>query len=422
MGSNPATPTNHISLLVRSTIYLAHMRVSAAVDRFNQAPKIAKLLVAQQFLEGFTPIMALYAIMFSRVGHLNLQQIGWLFSIWGLAYVVAELPLGVLADRWSRRNVIVMGGLIRCVGFLIWLKWPTFTGYAIGFALWGVMISCTSGAVAAYLESELQHTKQARAFSKYFGWVMAANSFGALVGYIIAASITLRHTSVLIWLSVISSALFIILLFAPEQPYAQQRSYLTVLQSGVREVIASKKLRFVCSVMFSIYMIIGVLEELLPRVYANFGLNDSWVSLLGAAALLVSVLLLTRLESVIRFSLSKQILIMAGGVGLLLAGLIWNVAAASILILSFNLIFHLFRPVFMHHVQDVAKSEERATINSIPGMFGGILGAGAFAIIGRIAQHRSQSYAIGVYALFWLVILLLFASVGRVYSVDVDSS
>lgn len=50
------------------------------------------------------PIMALYTIMFERVGGLSFERIGLLFSIWSLAYLLAELPSGVLADYWSRRK------------------------------------------------------------------------------------------------------------------------------------------------------------------------------------------------------------------------------------------------------------------------------------------------------------------------------
>ena len=58
-------------------------------------PKIVKLLIIQQFLDGFIPITALYSIMFERVAGLSFEQIGYLFSIWSLSYLLSELPSGV---------------------------------------------------------------------------------------------------------------------------------------------------------------------------------------------------------------------------------------------------------------------------------------------------------------------------------------
>jgi len=382
------------------------------------APKVVKVLIVEQFLEGFVPIQALYAIMFSQVGHLDLKHIGWLFSIWFLAYIFAELPSGVLADYWSRKNVVTVGNLLRASGFIIWLAWPDFTGYAIGFALWGAMIACSSGATNSYLHNELRADGKDNLFTKYFGWTNSAFYSGLLAGFLVAAALTLRHTNVLIGLSAAGSfAGAIVLLLATERPYAKQNSYLKTLRNGLREFTQSKKLRYVCYGSFTVLTIIGVLEELLPRIYADFGLNNTEVALLAAIALLLTVFLLTRLESFVRFSLSKQMLVMCAGILLLVAGLSLGDKEAAILILLFNLVFQLFRPVFQHHIQQEVKGDERATVGSIPGFAAGIFGAAAFSIIGWIAQAKSERFAIGVYGLFWFVVLIILAIVGLKYKV-----
>jgi len=300
--------------------------------------------------------------------------------------------------------------------------WPGFVGYAVGFALWGMMIACTSGALPAYLHSELRAEKKEKQFARYFGWLMSAASVGSLVGYVFAAVFTLKHTSLLIGLSVASSAIFLILSIAPEHSFQKQATYLKTLKIGVREVGYSKKLRYMCYVLFAIFMVIGVLEELLPRVYADFGLTDTSISLLVAAAMIVAVLLLTRLESFVRISLTKQVLAMCAGVMFLLVGLFLGKPIASLLILAFSLVFQLFRPVFMHHVQEVAHSEARATIGSIPGLAAGLLGAISYVVIGKLAQATTERFSIGAYSFVGLVGLLLLAYMGRAYSVPLKSA
>ncbi len=392
-----------------------------AATKFNfaglqRSPRIVKILLLQQFFEGFVPIMALYAIMFERVGGLSFGQIGILFSIWSLAYLVAELPSGVLADYWSRKKVIILGGLLRTAGFAIWLFWPTFTGYAIGFALWGCMIACTSGAVAAYLHNELEVSGNGPRYAKYFGWITSSYWLGTLVGFLAASLLTLNHSGPLICLSIASSAVFAaILVFAPEHPYKKQDTYLKTLKSGFREVGRSGKLRYVCFGLFTVYMIIGVLEELLPRIYANFGLSDSAVALTLAAALVITVIFLTRLETFVRVSLTKQMLLMALGVVFLLGGLYAGGLTGSLLILIFSLVFQLFRPLFQHHVQAVAEGDERATIGSIPGLAAGLFGAAAYAVIGKVAEFSNEVSSIAMYGSFWLAILLLLAYIGKNY-------
>lgn len=382
-----------------------------------KSPKVTKLLIVQQFFEGFVPIMALYAIMFGRVGGLNLEQIGLLFALWGVAYVAAELPSGVLADYWSRKHVMVIGGLLRAAGFAVWMIWPNFTGYAVGFALWGAQIACSSGALAAYLHNELRAQDREQAYARYFGWVMSALSAGTLAGFFVAAVLTLDHTNVLIGMSVVSSLLLaFILILMKERPYKRQETYLKTLRTGLAEITRSKKLRYMCYGLFAVFMVIGVLEELLPRVYADFGLSDSHVSLILAAALLAGILLLTRLEIFVRFSLAKQMLVMCFVLATLAAGLIWGGWGGVSLILVFSLIFHLFRPVFMHHVQVTAKGDQRATIGSIPGLAAGLLGALAYIIIGAVAAATSERFSIGLYGVFWLFAMAGLTFMGRKYA------
>lgn len=364
------------------------------------------------------PITALYAIMFSRTGHLTLGQIGLLFAVWSLAYVVCELPLGVLADFWSRRKTMLLGGLLRAAAFTVWLAAPNFAGYMVGFVLWGVMIAASSGSVQAYLQHELQADKLEHKFSRYFGWIMSAYSCGALAGYAVAALLTLHHARELLILSIVSSLVFAgALAMAHERPYPRQTSYLATLRAALAQVAHSRRLQYVCFGLFSIYMTVGVLEELLSRVYAGFGLNDTWVSVLGGAALVASVLLLTRLERLVQFSLAKQCLVLVAALALFVGGLWWASHAASVLILGFYLVFYLFRPVFSHHVQEAATGNERATINSIPGLFGGALGAVAYGVIGKVAEARSERFALGAYAVVWLAVFAVLAVVGRRFTV-----
>lgn len=386
------------------------------ISRLRRAPRLVRLLVVHMFFDGFVPIAALYPIMFSRVGGLDIQQIGALFAIWSLAYLVCEIPSGVLADYWSRKWVVFASGVARALGFAIWIIWPSFTGYAIGFALWGVCIACWSGAAAAYLHDELRFEGKLDKFAKYYGYLMSVGTAGKLTGLITAAILTLQHTNLLIGLSLVSSILLsAVLLLLPEHPYKKQATYIKTLGAALSEITHSRKLRYLCYGLFSIYMSIGVIEELLPRVYASFGMNDTAVALIIAASVVLAIFLLTKLEWVSRFSLTVQFLALSLGLGTLIIGLQVGSIAGSLLVLIFALVFELFRPIFMHHVTAAAKGDERATIGSIPGLFGGLLGAGAYWLIGYVSQQTNENRAIALYALLFLGVFILLALLGRGY-------
>jgi MFS family permease len=374
-------------------------------------PSTVKALTFEQFFEGFVPITALYVLVFDRVGGLSFQQISILFSVWSISFLAAELPSGVLADYWSRKRVIILGGILRAVGFLFWILFPSFWGYLIGFVLWGFMIACSSGATSAFLRSELEAKGKESKFTKYYGVTAAGLSVGALAGYIIASILTVEHATTLLHLSFASSlAGSITLLFVKEATYKRQSSYIQTLKSGFTEFKSSPRLQIIGFILFSTFMVYGVLEEFIPRLYADFGLSDTKIALTIALTYVFSITLLLRLERYVKFSLAKQTLGIIFGVVLFVGSLYLSGYLAASLVLLFGLVLELARSLFLHHIQNGIKGDEKATIASIPGLAGGLLGAIAYIAISLLSNVVGDIGALQTYGVIW-VLVLIFATV-----------
>lgn len=102
------------------------------------------------FLADAIPLYFLYALLFDAQG-LSAAQISALFAIWSGVGVVAEVPSGALADRWSRRAALVASGVLQAVAYVVWIALPGFPGFAAGFAVWGFGGALASGAFEALL-------------------------------------------------------------------------------------------------------------------------------------------------------------------------------------------------------------------------------------------------------------------------------
>jgi MFS family permease len=100
------------------------------------------------------PIYPLYALLFTGHG-LSGSQVSALFAVWSLAGLAANLPAGLLADRWSRRGCLVLAGPVQGCGYLLWLH-DGFAWYAAGFAVWGLAGALASGAFEALLYDGLR--------------------------------------------------------------------------------------------------------------------------------------------------------------------------------------------------------------------------------------------------------------------------
>jgi MFS family permease len=96
------------------------------------------------------PLYPLYALLFVEAG-LSVAEISALFVIWSAVGIVAEVPTGALADRFSRRGALVASGLMQAAGYAVWVLLPGFAGFAAGFVLWGLGSVLASGAAEALL-------------------------------------------------------------------------------------------------------------------------------------------------------------------------------------------------------------------------------------------------------------------------------
>lgn len=122
----------------------------------------------RQIFGELMPIYPLYALLLSNKG-LSVQQISLLLIIWSLPVVFLEIPTGILADRWSRRNMIILGSLAKAACFFVWIFSNGFALFALGFVLWGVGGAFISGAEEALVFDSLKSQESETKFDVILG-------------------------------------------------------------------------------------------------------------------------------------------------------------------------------------------------------------------------------------------------------------
>lgn len=119
-------------------------------------------------------IYPVYTLLFSAAG-LSLSEISFLLALWSAPVVMLELPSGVLADRWSRKHMILLACLLKAGCFIFWAANPSFLFFALGFLCWGVSEAFSSGAEEALLFENLQSKGMETQFGRIYGQAMAAS-------------------------------------------------------------------------------------------------------------------------------------------------------------------------------------------------------------------------------------------------------
>lgn len=203
-------------------------------------------MVGWALLADTVPLYPLYALLFADTG-LSDAEISALFVIWSVVGIAAEVPSGVLADRFSRRGCLVVAGGLQAVAFAVWIAFPGFAGFAAGFVVWALGGALISGAQEALLFDGLAVVGADDGYARVQGWVTAAGLVAQIPAALLATGLyALGGYELVGWVSVGvalgGSALAARLPEAPHVP-DEEPAHLSTLRTGVREVAASPLLR-----------------------------------------------------------------------------------------------------------------------------------------------------------------------------------
>lgn len=133
--------------------------------------------------QGFiAPIMIEYIL--SR--GISFFQVGVLTSIFMATWLVAEIPAGYFADRFSRKIMLILSSFLTIVAMLLFGLSQTFLAFLIAYIIWGISIVFRSGIDTAWLYDLLSESSEQREFSTIQGRAkgiqIAVAAVTALVG------------------------------------------------------------------------------------------------------------------------------------------------------------------------------------------------------------------------------------------------
>lgn len=225
-------------------------------------------------------------VFWYSIEKLFMAQIGFTDSTIILAIALSvvctllfEIPSGVLADRWSRRGVIVLAqislGLSSLIGYLSYS--PLL--FLISVGLWGVYYAMNSGAAESIIYDTLLEEKGTRrGFEKYFGKTRALVSIslvaGSLLGGVISTATEPRTTFIL---TVPSAILGVIALLFLREPTLHK----TETEISTRQHIRNSIKLFRSS---DAIILIATTTVLLSAVYKFiFEFYQLWMVALGVA-------------------------------------------------------------------------------------------------------------------------------------------
>jgi predicted MFS family arabinose efflux permease len=161
------------------------------------AKRLAPLNVAVG-MQGFMLWVPVEKLFMNEIGF-DVAAVGVMAAVYAAFVPIVEVPSGILADRWSRRGVLVVASLALTLTALIGgasTNVPMYIGSALALGVYFAMYSGTMDAVI--YDTVLEETGDSSSFERVLGRVRLIESVtlvaSALLGGWIAALTSLRLT------------------------------------------------------------------------------------------------------------------------------------------------------------------------------------------------------------------------------------
>ncbi|MDM5326413.1 MFS transporter [Neobacillus sp. CF12] len=338
--------------------------------------------------------------------------------IYAVTIVIFEIPTGVVADKFGRKPLLVVGAVLSMFEFIILLFAHHFWTFALVVSLAGISSACTSGAWNALLYDSLAAVNMQRSFEKIVGRLNSLDLIGSLIaalsGGVLAKYYGFEFNYIL---SVISMFLALVLTLLVKEPSrislienkkAKQDHFKIYLRKSISFYKTNPRLVSVITNAMAIAACITYLDEFW-QLYLDemefsvllFGVFSALLSLVRIPGNLLAANLLTyfRAESIILFILGITTVcffmtaIFPGIVGIIMILIIFFASG-------------VIDPVVTGYLHHHGSSEIRATIESFQSLIESVItftvGIG-FGIISSSISVVSGFFFLGVVScLFYL--------------------
>lgn len=193
--------------------------MSTQTHRFSPLTRRLMPLYISSFLEGAVLWYAIEKLFMTEIGF-STAGIGVMVAVMSIVMLTVETPSGILADRWSRKGVIILGSLSLLLSAIVGGFSYNEAAFIISTIFWGVFSALYTGTYDSVIyDTVVEEHGSSKKFAQTLGRLRAVEgvSFivGALVSGVVASTFGLRETFFISIPLIVLSILFLLKLREP---------------------------------------------------------------------------------------------------------------------------------------------------------------------------------------------------------------
>lgn len=148
------------------------------------------------FFQGFVFWYSIEKLFMHTIGFSN-AAIGAMVAVYSFVILLVNAPSGILADRWSRKGVLILASISLTASSVIGGLSHSMAEYLVAAVLWGAFYACYSGVYDSIIYDVVAEARAPKRLFEYlYGRWQAVDGvalvLASLLGGLIAARINLR--------------------------------------------------------------------------------------------------------------------------------------------------------------------------------------------------------------------------------------
>ncbi|MCE5321853.1 MFS transporter [bacterium] len=365
-------------------------------------------------------IYAFYAVMFSDYG-LSAIQISVLLAVWSAVTFILEIPSGALADKYSRKNILLFAQAAKICGYICWMLLPTFWGFLVGFICWGIRSAFSSGSFEAFVFDELSHYKEQDDYARIIGRIKSLSTTAVLVSGLSAALMIHFGYRIVILAGLFPLAIsFAAILFTHPAERAESTAevhYLALLKEGVRETYRNHTAKRLIAFLAFAVVFFPTLEEYWSLFYKSAGMQKEEIAILTSvvsAAMVIAGLVAHKVKWLSERA-SFFVYCSCGFILLVAAYYMCPISVISIPAICF--LWIVIEVNIECRLQYAIESDARATVLSVQGFLSEVMAVVIYLGFGAVATGYGYRTGFMVSA---IVIIVL--GVFSIFCIKIDST
>lgn len=351
-------------------------------------------------LSGFVLYYVLDKVFMNLRG-LSVTEIILVEIVFSVTVLLFEVPSGALADRWSRKNVLVLNEVFFILNTLIWVLSHSLTFFILGAIAGAIHMALVSGTFTSMVYDTLRQLGREHEYEKIYGSILFYGGILGVAAGILGGMIAAQFgITIPFWLTigVIFTALLITILLQEPQIHRTtgEMDYWKHIANTFRFVSRHPFLRHLAAIMAIISATFFLMDEYMQLYFVSVGVPIFFLGYLGGLANTIGAFAGRFSYLLNRFSRRNvySLFILISAIGFLLTAYFGSPVGIAFTFLPILATFAIM-PLLLSDLHRELSSSQRATGESFVNFLKALMFIPLGFLFGYFSDHVSIFVAYG---------------------------